>query len=101
MFYSNDIANYRPGSYTFEITGIVGSKSASETFVMTLVDPCPTTQLTINVPAQFITETYNLRDPQINRAWDIDIILSRDTAVDCGSVSVEFLDKNTNTIPDI
>ena len=93
-FYSFDMANYKAGSYTFEITGTVGIKSASATFVMTLVDPCPTTTLTINNPATFIDQTYILRDAQINRTWDIDSILSRDTLVDCGPVSVSF--KNNN-----
>ena len=46
-FYSIDMANYQPGQYTFEITGTVGTKSAKATFVMTLVDPCFTTTLTI------------------------------------------------------
>ena len=62
-FYSIDMAKYIPGSYTFEITGTVGDKSASATFVMTLVDPCPTTVLTINDPDPFEDKTYNLRDP--------------------------------------
>ena len=53
-FYSTDMANYKPGSYTFEITGTVGSKSAKTTFIMTLVDPCPTTQLTITQPDPFM-----------------------------------------------
>ena len=53
-FYSIDMANYLPGSYTFEITGTVGTKSATATFVMTLVDPCPTTLLTITQPDPFI-----------------------------------------------
>jgi len=44
------MANYPAGDYTFEITGTVGTKSATITFVMTLVDPCPTTTLTINNP---------------------------------------------------
>ena len=46
-FYSIDMANYLPGQYEFEITGTVGTKSAKATFVMTLVDPCFTTTLTI------------------------------------------------------
>ena len=41
---------YKPGDYTFEITGTVGLKSAKVNFVMTLVDPCPYTKLTINPP---------------------------------------------------
>ena len=46
-FYSVDMANYPPGDYTFEIRGVVGSKSATATFVMTLVVPRTTTHLTI------------------------------------------------------
>ena len=65
-FYSTDMANYKPGQYTFEITGTVGTKSASATFVMTLVDPCPTTTLTIIEPDPFEDKTYILRDDQID-----------------------------------
>ena len=53
FFTSYDMVTYKPGYYTFEITGTVGSKSASETFVATLVDPCPTTALTIINPDPF------------------------------------------------
>lgn len=52
-FTSIDMANYPAGSYTFTITGTVGAKAVSETFVMTLVDPCPTTTLTIIEPDPF------------------------------------------------
>ena len=52
-FYSIDMANYVPGQYTFEITGTVGDKSATSTFVMTLVNPCSTTVLTIIDPDPF------------------------------------------------
>ena len=62
-FTSFDMANYPAGGYTFTITGTVGAKSVSETFVMTLVDPCPTTVLTINNPADFVDGDYVLRDP--------------------------------------
>ena len=62
-FTSIDMANYPAGDYTFTITGTVGAKSVSETFVMTLVDPCPTTVLTINNPADFVDGDYVLRDP--------------------------------------
>ena len=62
-FTSFDMANYPAGDYTFTITGTVGAKSVTETFVMTLVDPCPTTVLTINNPADFVDGDYVLRDP--------------------------------------
>ena len=78
-FYSIDMAKYKPGSYTFQITGTVGDKSASETFVMTLVDPCPTTVLTITLPDPFVDKTYNLRDQQINQVWNIGNLITKAT----------------------
>ena len=54
QFYSIDMANYLPGTYTFKITGTVGNKSAFATFIMTLADPCPTTVLTIIQPDPFV-----------------------------------------------
>lgn len=68
-FYSTDMAKYPPGDYTFEITGTLGTANTSGaiskkiTFVMTLVDPCPTTTLTIS--SLFVDKTYTLRDPLI------------------------------------
>jgi len=52
-FYSIDMASYKPGSFTFEITGTVGTKSAKATFMMTFVNPCPTTELIITQPDPF------------------------------------------------
>ena len=60
-FKSIDMAIYPTGAYTFTITGTVGAKSATETFVMTLVDPCPSTTLTIKQPDPFADKTYVLR----------------------------------------
>jgi len=41
-FESTDMANYPPGTYEIKVTGTVGTQSDSITFVMELVDPCPT-----------------------------------------------------------
>ena len=87
-FYSSDMANYPPGDYTFEVTATLGSISNKITFVMTLVDPCPTTTLTINSP--FVPKLYTLRDPQIDQSWNINSIVSKATAVDCGPLAVDF-----------
>ena len=62
-FFTEDMVNFKPGEYTFEITGTVGSQSTSATFVMTLVDPCLTTKLSIIEPDPFEDLTYTLRDP--------------------------------------
>ena len=79
-FYSIDMANYQPGQYTFEITGTVGTKSASATFTMTLVDPCPTTVLSIIEPDPFTDKTYPLRSPQVDQIWDIDNLITKATS---------------------
>ena len=95
-FYSIDMAKYPAGEYTFEITGTVGTKSDTATFVMKLVDPCPTTVLTINDPDPFTDQTYNLRDPQIDQLWDINNLITKVTAVDCGGLTVEFFNDDAS-----
>ena len=62
---------------------------------MTLVDPCPTTLLTID-PDPFEDKTYNLRDPQINQPWDIDNLIRKATLVDCGPITVEFFNDDAS-----
>ena len=89
-FYSIDRINYKPGVYTFEITGTVGTKSATVQFVLTLKDPCQDTLLTVNVPDPFSDQTYVLRDPQINQIWNINNLTSRNTLLDCGPLTVSF-----------
>ena len=60
-FTSIDMASYPAGVYTFTITGTVGAKSVTSTFVMTIVDPCLTTTLSIILPDPFEDKTYILR----------------------------------------
>ena len=104
VFTSYDMVTYPPGDYTFEITGTVGTKSATSTFVMTLVDPCLTTALSIIDPDPFTDQTYILRDPQIDLLWDINNLITKETLVDCGPLSVEFYNDDagqTSLDPDI
>ena len=88
------MADYEPGDYTFEITGTVGLSSASINFVLTLVDPCPTTVLMINQPIPFTDQTYNLRDNQIDQIWDINNLITKEALVDCGPLTVEFFNND-------
>lgn len=62
-FKSIDIAKFAPGDYVFEVTGNVGTKSSSEIFTLTLVNPCFTATLSI-VNNPFSDKTYVLRDPE-------------------------------------
>ena len=41
-----------------------------------------------------------LRDPKINRVWDIDAIVTRATPVSCGTLIIEFADVKTGLAPD-
>ena len=77
-FKSTDIENFKPGSYTFEITGTIGDLSDSATFTMTLVDPCPTTILSINDDV-FSDINYLLRDESSYQEWTLSQILISET----------------------
>ena len=57
------MANYPAGSYEIKITGTVGSQSDFITFVMELVDPCPTATISLN-QSPITDDTYTLRDPE-------------------------------------
>ena len=86
--------NFASGSYEFEITGSVGSVSDSARFILSLVDPCPSAQLTLN-EVYFTDMSYTLRDPSQSQTWDISNILTTTANVDCGPVEVEFFDLDT------
>lgn len=89
-FETSEMWAYPPGDYVFEITGSVGTKSDSITFVMTLLDPCPGTQLKIVEPDPFRNATYLLGEPQLDQFWDIESLFTYDTFVDCGTIEVDF-----------
>ena len=61
-FKSIDKVNYPPGDYVFRITGKSGLNSYFVDITMTLIDPCPTTKLTL-LQSPFIDQTYYVRDP--------------------------------------
>lgn len=66
---------YPAGSYTLEIKGTVGSKSAVTPVIVTFVDPCPNTLLTIVEPDPFVDYTYVLRNAQIDKIFDINSLI--------------------------
>ena len=66
---------FPPGTYTFRITGYIHSKSDYTTIEMTLVDPCPTTQLTLesyyHFPNMFHALVYS--EPQTHYFMLVDV----------------------------
>ena len=84
---------YLPGTYTFDITGSVGSKSDIVTVTVVLVDPCPSTTLTLSQTFPDITE-YKLRDSQAVIEWTDTDTLSKDTLVDCGEPTFFFVNSD-------
>ena len=53
-FQSNDVGAYPAGDYVFEITGTAGThgdQTSTQTFTLTLVDPCPTSSLSLDPSA--------------------------------------------------
>ena len=57
------MAEYPAGTYTLKVIGTVGNKSANTDLIVTLVDPCIDTLLTIVDPDPFEDMQYDLRSP--------------------------------------
>ena len=98
-FSTSDKATYPPGVYTIIITGVVGSGSDTLTLLVTFVDPCPTTPLTLTPGFPALT-AYGLGDPQQAFDWNFDS-LTKETLVDCGTPIFTFFysdDSNIDTL---
>ena len=56
-FVSEDILQYPEGTYTFEVTTVAGIITVVDTFDMTLLNPCPITNLALvsRIPDQVYT----------------------------------------------
>jgi len=54
-----------------------------------LKDPCPDATISL-LPSPILDDTYVLRDPAQPQTWLNNQILTIDTLVDCGPVSVDF-----------
>ena len=91
-FSSTDMLNFEPGNYAFEISATIGSKSASRTFSMTLVDPCPEAVLTL-LPSPFEDTVAWRREASIQE-WTISDLVISSTSIDCGPISVDFFNNN-------
>ena len=61
-FNSIDMANFPAGTYPMEITATSGARVNSLTVNLVLIDPCPTSTLTLSA-TPFADNTYVLRDP--------------------------------------
>ena len=72
-------------------------------FILTIVDPCPTTTLALNSP--FVDTTYVLGDPQKDISWASDTELGAVaiSPTSCGSFEVTFwlLDAALNPVQDV
>ena len=63
-FFSQDMDQYPPGVYTFEITGSIANDLTDNiVFEMVLVDPCPTATISLMQDNVFDEMTYTLRSP--------------------------------------
>ena len=92
-FSSIDTANYSPGLYSFEITGTVGTKSDKVIISVELIGPCSTAEITL-LPSPVSDDTYILRDPLQTQTWSYTDVLTIDTGVDCGPITVEFFNED-------
>ena len=69
-----------PGVYnlvlqSYDTDGVVFSTLKTDTIIITVTDPCPTTTLVMNSP--FVDTTYVLGDPQKDITWASDAALGK------------------------
>ena len=83
------MVNFMPGTYEMQITGKSGAKTASFKINLVLVDPCPTVDLNLQ-PSPFFDATYVLDEPAMQQPWQAANLITPQTKVDCGPISVEF-----------
>ena len=101
-----DKDTYKPGLYKLRITGTVtgdlASVSDSEVIKIRLVDPCPTTTLTLNNLSPITGPIqYTLRDGDLDTPWSSSSpseLLTKDTLVDCGAPTYEIVKDNGKAI---
>ena len=89
-FRSSDHINFPPGDYVFEIKGLVGNLEATETWTMTLVEPCGSNFVFFMAQNPFADVVYTLADPMIELPWELGTIVEQFTLADCGSQTVVF-----------
>ena len=66
---------------------------------MTLIDPCPTTQLTLLQPSPLVDQVYKLRDAPIPQPWTFDSIVVKASAAECGPYEIEFFNDDALQTP--
>ena len=78
--------------YTVTVTGTAGlvtSASVSQTFKLRVMNPCPSTIISLN-PSPFIDETDDLGAAETTQSWDIATMSTLNTDVNCGSFDLVF-----------
>ena len=81
-----------------EITGKSGKKMQSFKVNLVLVDPCPMVSLGLQ-PSPFVDATYVLLEPAMQQQWQAAALISPQTKVDCGPISVEFFNNDAKKSP--
>jgi hypothetical protein len=88
-FKSSDMESFSPGEFLFKITGTAEDKSASSTFTVTFVDPCPTATLSLVDPSPFTDQTvYRMQDN--TQSWSFASVVTSSTAINCGPMELVF-----------
>ena len=92
-----EMVELAPGTYAMNIDAVGGTNldvSASHTFTITLVDPCPASTLAMMGLGPWSGQnvyTYILRDPSNTWTWNnFDLASNLSTVIDCGPFEVSF-----------
>ena len=78
--------------YTVTVTGTTGlvtSTSISTTFNLRVTNPCPSTTISLN-SSPFVDETDDLGEPETTQTWDLAIMRTLNSHVNCGSFDLVF-----------
>ena len=95
---TDDVVNVPEGSYTYEIVAEVGSKKFTTSYSVEFKNPCTEIPITVFSPTPFADHTYTLLDEMYYQEWIIDDVARNPTDVDCGDMSVTFVDKEGDPI---
>lgn len=94
-FSSNDNVSFPPGNYVFTITSTIGQSYISVQYLMTIIDPCPISQISLvaaensfaNGPFQYVLNEASATEI----TWNNNAIAQTTSVVDCGALVFEFL----------
>ena len=90
------MADFPPGTYTFEITAVVGIRETAVQFTMILQDPCPTSLELLSNP--FLDMVFEMGGLAKTQTHSLSQLVTKSTTADCGPKTIHFMDEDYNSL---